>query len=81
MRKKCGTCDYWVSPRDAGTIGECHRAPPQVISDGFTVWPRTDTLTDWCGEHAHASGCTLEVAPKPKREPAVRKKKAAAADK
>lgn len=55
----CGNCRFWnhenahwvytSDKRARGTAG-CHRFPPQIDSDGDSIWPFT-AHNSWCGEY------------------------------
>ncbi len=60
---RCDKCQFWMrSSGDRQEVGECHRMPPQIISDSDfacsiddTSGPTTgffpETLAkEWCGE-------------------------------
>ena len=57
MQGSCGCCKHWER-LNGGESGECHRYPPQILTDVdeegkqglFSVSPQTD-LTDNCGEY------------------------------
>lgn len=56
--RTCGNCRHWKDITEEGAeerVGECRRAPPQVLYDpedgAFGMWPFV-TSSDWCGEHS-----------------------------
>lgn len=53
MEKICENCKFFVKTTEDETYGECHRFPPQVLSDPevtyFSKFSET-RLDSWCGE-------------------------------